>query len=309
MTNLIVLAIYLLIGVVIKRAGKFPDNTAQVLNLYVIYAALPGVIFTKIPDLHFSSDLIIPIITPWLLLAMSAVMVLLLSRWFNWSREVTGALLICVPLGNTSFFGFPMIEAFYGSDAIVYGLLYDQFGSFFGLAIYSTIIIALYRPLAAGESAERPRIMDIIKKIVLFPPFIALIIALIIKDMAYPEVFSVLTESLAVTLVPVIMVAVGFQLKFRLPKGSKTPLTVGLLLKLLVMPAVTLLVLASTTGIESTLVQVTIFEAAMPPMITAGAVAIMAGLAPILSAAMVGYGILLAFVTLPFLHQLLQWLQ
>ena len=60
MTNLIVLAIYLLIGVVIKRAGKFPDNTAQVLNLYVIYAALPGVIFTKIPDLHFSSDLIIP---------------------------------------------------------------------------------------------------------------------------------------------------------------------------------------------------------------------------------------------------------
>ena len=57
MTNLAVLGIYLLIGLVIKRAGKFPDNTAQVLNLYVIYAALPGVIFTKIPSLQFSTDL------------------------------------------------------------------------------------------------------------------------------------------------------------------------------------------------------------------------------------------------------------
>jgi len=53
---------------------------------------------------------------------------------------------------------------------------------------------------------------------------------------------------------------------------------------------------------------VTIFESAMPPMITAGAVAIMAGLAPRLSAAMVGYGILFAFVSLPIVYQLLQLL-
>lgn len=306
MTNLVVLAIYLLIGLVIKRAGKFPDNTAQVLNLYVIYAALPGVIFSKVPTLEFSSDLLIPIIIPWLLLVLSATFIYGVGRMLNWNRSIIGALLICVPLGNTSFFGFPMIEAFYGSDAIVYGLLYDQFGSFFGLAIYSTIIIALFKE-RDSDQATRPSVLEIVKKIVTFPPFIALVMALLLRDVEYPEVFAVLIESLAVTLVPVIMVAVGFQLKFRLPKGSKTPLTIGLVTKLLLMPLVTIGVL-SAVGFEQTLIQVTVFESAMPPMITAGAVAIMAGLAPSLSAAMVGYGILMAFVTLPLFYQLLQWL-
>ena len=306
MTNLAVLGIYLLIGLVIKRAGKFPDNTAQVLNLYVIYAALPGVIFTKIPSLKFSADLLIPVVIPWVLLTISAVLIYSLGKLLGWSRNIIGALLVCVPLGNTSFFGFPMIEAFYGSDAIIYGLLYDQFGSFFGLAIYSTIVIALFSESQDGANT-RPSIVTIGKKIILFPPFIALVIALFIKDATYPSVFAVLVESLAVTLVPVIMVAVGFQLKFRLPKGSKTPLFVGLLTKLLVMPMLTIGLLWGF-GFDSQLVQVTVFESAMPPMITAGAVAIMAGLAPSLSAAMVGYGILIAFITLPLFYQLLQWL-
>lgn len=306
MTNLAVLGIYLLIGLVIKRAGKFPDNTAQVLNLYVIYAALPGVIFTKVPSLEFSAELLIPVVIPWILLCISALFIYTIGRLLNWSRSIIGALLICVPLGNTSFFGFPMIEAFYGSDAILYGLLYDQFGSFFGLAIYSTVIVALFAEPADGQP-QRPSVLAILRKIVLFPPFIALVIALFIKDLQYPPIFAELVQSLAVTLVPVIMVAVGFQLKFRLPKGSKTPLFVGLLTKLLVMPFITIGLLWGF-GFDSALVQVTVFESAMPPMITAGAVAIMAGLAPSLSAAMVGYGILVAFVSLPLFYQLLQWL-
>ncbi|MGM0481784.1 MAG: AEC family transporter [Pseudomonadota bacterium] len=306
MTNLVVLAIYLLIGLIFKRLGRFPDNTAQVLNLYVIYAALPGVIFSKVPALEFSSELLIPALLPWLLLIISAGFVYAVGRLLNWSRSVIGALLICVPLGNTSFFGFPMIEAFYGSDAIAYGLFYDQFGSFFGLAIYSTIIIALFKEPIEGES-QRISAASVIKKILMFPPFIALIFALALKGTHYPAVFSVLIESLAVTLVPVIMVAVGFQLKFRLPKGSKTPLAIGLTAKLILMPLLAIAILW-VFGFDSQLIQVTIFESAMPPMITAGAVAIMAGLAPSLSAAMVGYGILLAFITLPLVYQLLQWL-
>ena len=302
MTNLAVLGFYLLIGFILKRSGKCPDNTAEVLNLYVIYAALPGVIFSKVPGLEFSADLLIPVIIPWVLLAFSAVFIFLIGRALNWRKEIVGALLVCVPLGNTSFFGFPMIEAFYGSDAIAYGLLYDQFGSFFGLAIYSTVIIALYK-----DQNETPTVTGVLKKIVTFPPFIALVLALLTKSLSYPDVFQSLIESLAVTLVPVIMIAVGFQLKFRLPKGSKTPLAIGLLTKLVLMPAVAMLLLFSF-GFDSTLIQVTVFEAAMPPMITAGAVAIMAGLAPRLSAAMVGYGILLAFITLPLTYELMQFL-
>lgn len=302
MINFAVLGLYLLIGFILKRTGKCPDNTAQVLNLYVIYAALPGVIFSKVPTLEFSSELLIPVIIPWVLLSVVAVFIAVLGRALKWRRDVVGALLVCVPLGNTSFFGFPMIEAFYGSDAIVYGLLYDQFGSFIGLAIYSTIIIALYR-----EQGDKPTVANVTRQIVSFPPFIALILALLTKNLTYPAVFQQLIESLALTLVPVIMIAVGFQLKFRLPKGSKTPLAIGLVTKLVLMPALAIGLLFGF-GFDSNLIQVTVFESAMPPMITAGAVTIMAGLAPKLSAAMIGYGILFSFVSLPMVYEILQWL-
>jgi malate permease and related proteins len=44
----------------------------------------------------------------------------------------------------------------------------------------------------------------------------------------------------------------------------------------------------------------TVLESAMPSMVTAGALAISHDLAPRLAAAMVGYGLLLSLLTLPF---------
>jgi len=52
-------------------------------------------------------------------------------------------------------------------------------------------------------------------------------------------------------------------------------------------------------GLEGVAVEVTLFEAAMPPMITAGIVAEQYGLEPGLANMLVAGGILLSFVTLP----------
>ncbi len=43
-----------------------------------------------------------------------------------------------------------------------------------------------------------------------------------------------------------------------------------------------------------------VFEAAMPPMITAAALAAMARLSPELGSALVGYGVVLSMLSLPF---------
>lgn len=58
-------------------------------------------------------------------------------------------------------------------------------------------------------------------------------------------------------------------------------------------------------GLNNLPSRVAILESGMPPMVSAGALAIMAGLSPELTAAMVGLGILLSFLTLPLLFQLL----
>lgn len=306
MGNFILIAGYLLIGLLLQRSRQFPQNTGQILNAYVIYVALPALVLQKIPFLEINSQLLIPALTPWALLAVTAPLLLWLSRRLQWSRGTTGAMLIIVPLGNTSFVGFPMIEAFFGSAGIPYALLYDQVGSFLILSIYATLIAAWYSH-APGQSSSRPSARQLLLKIVRFPPFIALVLALLVRGVSYPAIAQQFIDSLAHTLVPVIMVAVGFQLKFRLAPHDRKPLTLALVIKLVLTPAITLAALYGF-GLTDLVIQVTIMEAAMPAMISAGALAIMSGLAPTLAAAVVGYGVVLCLLTLPLWFYLLQWL-
>jgi malate permease and related proteins len=144
----------------------------------------------------------------------------------------------------------------------------------------------------------------VVKKIVVFPPFLALILALCLRQSTYPAVFLELLRSLAATLVPVVMIAVGYQLTLRLNREIMAQVGVGLALKLVGAPLAALL-LCRLAGLDGEAVRVAIFEAGMPPMVSAGALAVLAELSPPLTAALVGAGIVLSFATLPLLYQLL----
>ncbi|HEX5793017.1 MAG TPA: AEC family transporter [Rheinheimera sp.] len=299
MDNFLLVLAYLLIGVLLRRLPTMPENSGIALNMYVLYVALPALILKNVPQLQFSAELLIPAITPWLLLLAVVATVLLLSKLLHWSREVTGALLIVLPLGNTSFLGFPMTEALFGSSAMPYAVVYDQVGSFIALATYVTIIAALYSPTAA-----KPTVQGITLKILTFPSFIALALGLLLRGTEYPPLATQLIDNLAATLVPVVMVAVGFALTVKFSKAEISPLLSALGIKLVMMPALAAL-LWFGLGYSGTAVNISIFQAAMPPMISAGAIAIMAGLAPRLVSGIIGLGILTGLLTLPLVSWLL----
>ncbi len=300
MENFYLVLAYLVIGMLLRRLPAMPENSGLALNIYVLYVALPALILKNIKLLEFSYALMIPAVTPWLLLVVVVASVFALSKVFNWSREVTGALLIVLPLGNTSFLGFPMTEALFGQSAMPYAVVYDQVGSFIALATYVTIVAAIYSP-----SMSKPTPKSILLKIITFPSFIALVTGLLIRDLAFPPLATNLINNLAATLVPVVMIAVGFQLSFRFSKNEVSPLISALGIKLLLMPFAAW-VLWTTLGQTGIAVQISIFQAAMPPMISAGAIAIMAGLAPRLVSGIIGLGILAGLITLPVVFWLLQ---
>lgn len=302
MDNFVLILLFLSLGFLARRQSKFPAETPQVLNVFVLYVALPALVLQKIPSLQFSWNLLIPALVPWVLVLAVAGAVLLLGRLWQWPRDVIVALLIVLPLGNTSFLGFPMVEALFGADWMPYAMIYDQVGSFVTLATWSTILAAVY-----GQNQTTVTARAIVWRILTFPPFIALLVALLLKGFSYPPLLQKAIDSLALTLVPLIMFAVGFQLQLSFKGERLSPLLAGLTIKLLGMPLLALGGLL-LLGLEGKAVQVSVFEAAMPPMITAGAVAMMAGLAPRLVAALVGFGLLLSFITLPawswLLHQI-----
>lgn len=299
MENFILTISYLLLGMGLRRVPQFPKETATVLNLFIIYISLPALVLLKVPGLQLTADLLAPVLMPWAMLLCAAAIVIITARFARWDKTITGALLLLVPLGNTSFLGIPMVRAFFGEAGIPFAVLYDQLGSFLALATYGAVVIAVY-----GEG-QAPSLQKIVLRIATFPPFICLIIAFtLLKGITYPGAVATLLNSLAATLVPVVMIAVGFQLTLRLDKKVLAPLGFGIATKLLISPAIAL-ALCSFFGADNLPAKVAIFEAGMPPMVSAGALAIIAGLSPQLTAALVGLGIFVSFATLPLLFALL----
>jgi len=299
MSNFILTFSFLLIGFLLKHSKQFPEQTAQVLNLFVIYVSLPALILLNIPQLEFTDDLAVVVVIPWLILVISVLLVLFFSKLFNWDRQTLAVLLLLVPLGNTSFLGIPMVQAYYGKQAVAYALIYDQFGSFFALALYGSIILALYNEESKGFSLK-----VVIHKILIFPPFIALLTAILYSFFETSLMLTKVITPLAETLVPVVMVAVGYQLQLSIDRKHISAFIVGLSLKMIAAPFIVALLLYGFE-IKRVIYQVTIFESAMPPMISVGALAIMSGFNAKLTAAMLAYGILFAFISLPILHMLI----
>ncbi len=299
MANFTLIAIFVLLGVLFRRLKAFPDQTAHVLNMFALYVSLPAVILLKVPELSFSGETIVAAIVPWCMLLLSAILVIVLARSMRWTRATTGVLLLVVPIGNTSFMGVPMVNAFFGGAGIPHLILYDQIGTMLIFATYGAVILSLY-------SGEKSNVPTIIKRAFLFPPTTALIIGLSLRNWTYPQVIVNTLEDLGGVLTALVMTAIGFQMKLRLQRTTLKPLGAGLAIKLIIAPLIALLG-CRILGLDSLAADISIFEAGMPPMVTACALAAAAGMGVELAIAMAGLGIVLAFVTLPLIYGLIQY--
>lgn len=282
----------LLIGIALQKASA-PVDFAKSLNFFVIYVSLPATVLIQVPKIHFDLSALGVILIPWLLLPIVIALVILMTR--NHPPQTRAALLLVMPLGNTSFVGIPIVHTLLGEEAIGYVLMYDQFGTFLMLSLYGAAVIARYE-----TGAFHKRL--IMKKLLFFPPFIFLVFALVSGDM--PSLTQPYLQTLASTLVPLALVSVGYSMKF----GGEIDYGLfarSLVLKLVIMPLIAFGVLFAM-GTDPLALKTAVLESGMPSMITAGALAIAAGFAPALSAALVGYGIVVSLVTLPLIAYVME---
>lgn len=299
MENFVLIAVFVLTGMLFRRVRAFPPETVQVLNMFALYVSLPAVILLKVPQISFSGDILTPILIAWGALLLSAALVLAAARFFSWPRSAVGVLLLVVPIGNTSFMGVPIIRAFFGEAGLLHLVVYDQFGTMLIFATYGSVILALY----GREGTVSLR--GVAGRVLLFPPSIALAVGIALLPWKYPFLLERLLQTTADTLTPLVMTAIGFQLRFHLTPALRAPLWSGLGLKLILAPLAALLI-CRILGLSGLAVDVSILEAGMPPMVTAGALAVIAGMDAELSAALVGLGLLISFATLPLFYRLIQ---
>lgn len=303
MENILLLFLCLGIGFGLQFLKSFPKNGFVVLNHFVIYISLPALALYYIPRIDVSSNLLFPIGIAWLGFGLSFLFFYSLGKWLGWSKKLTGCLILTGGLGNTSFVGFPVIEALYGQKGLQTAIIVDQPGSFVVIATLGVTVATIF---SKGKVDSKL----IIKKIIFFPPFIAFVIACLLNvlNLDFPDLLKSVFQKVGGTVSTIALVAVGLQLKFDKRSQHWNFLTLGLFFKLMLTPLFFLILYKFILKGEGLIVNVSIMEAAMAPMITGAILASTYGLKPKLSSMMIGIGIPLSFLTLAFWYWLLSLL-
>ena len=289
MLNFILIGFCIVAGIVLRRLRVLPDDAHKGINIWILYLAVPAIALKYIPTIHWSRELLLPALMPVIVWIGSWLLFKIYSLIRPMDRATRTTLTLVAGLGNTSFLGFPLVVGYYGESALPIAVISDQ--------VTFVIMATLGSMMAMGASAEgQVSTVAILKKLLLFPPFISFFAALILPHFIDFTPALPLFDKIAVTLVPLALFSVGMQLSFVGWREELPLLSVGLGYKLVIAP---LLIAVLTLALHAARLigQISIFEAAMAPMITAGVLAAQYDLNPRLANLTVGIGILLSLIT------------
>ena len=293
MNNIIYLLIFLAIGFIAQKvlSEQKQINLANILNKFVINISLPALVIVYMIDLQVDTSMFLPAVTAWGLFFATCIVILLLSKILNFSRSITAAMLMSVAFGNSSFLGIPFTKAFFGDSAVAYAVVYDQLGSFLILSTFGVVILSIY-------STQKSSISKVLFKILTFPSFVAMILAILLNSSLIPTQIMELLNLLAATLTPLALVVIGLFLKLKIEKKHLKPFYIALSIKLIVAP-LTVWLLFKLLHLDSLASKVTILEASMAPMISSSMLAVMLNIERSFIISILGYGIALSFITIP----------
>lgn len=301
MSNILFVIICLALGILLRKSNRIPENAPSALNAFIINLSMPALTLIHIHALAFDWSLLFSVAMPWLFFGIGFIFFTGTGRWLNIPQKSVGCLILTCALGNTSFVGLPMIEAFFGKEFLSVGLVVDQAGTFLTL---STLGIITATRFSTGAVPFR----QLLRKILMFPPFYAFILAVILKPYTLPDWFSLFLDRMGATLIPLALLSVGLQIRFHAIHQNLKKILVGLSYKLFIGPALMLFFFVYILGGGGPVLRVTLFEAAMPPIIMGSIVAIEHKLDPPLATLLLGIGIPLSILTLSFWYTIFQWL-
>jgi malate permease and related proteins len=293
MNNFILIFFFLALGLVLQHIKQFPTRIYKMLNKIVIYVCLPAITLYHIPKIKWSNELLFPIASGWISFLLAFLFFHFLGRRLGWSNKLIGCLILTAGLSNSSFLGYPIVEALFGKKGLETAILVDQPGTFVVVSTLGVFVAAFY-------SKGSPDTFSIVKKIVFFPPFITFVVACLMNifqyDLNLNLQFGLLKIGSLVT--PLALLSVGLQLTFDRKSEHWRFLRLGLFFRLIITPFIILILYVFILKQHSKAIKITIIEMAMAPMITGAILASTYGLKPKLSSMMIGFGIPISFLTL-----------
>jgi predicted permease len=303
MNNFIQIFFFLFLGLLLQNVKRFPTHIYKSINKIVIYICLPAITLYHIPKIKWNNDLLFPIGAGWISFFLAFVFFHFLGRRLGWSNKLIGCLVLTAGLSNSSFLGYPIVEALFGKKGLETAILVDQPGTFVVVSTLGVFVAAFY-------SKGSPDAWSILKKVILFPPFVTFVVACSLNIFQYDLDLNLQSVLLKVgsLVTPLALFSVGLQLNFDRKSQHWRFLRLGLFFRLIVTPFIIMVLYVFIFNQHSEAIKITVIEIAMAPMITGAILASTYGLKPKLSSMMIGFGIPISFITLAIWYFIVQFI-
>lgn len=172
-----------LMGVGLQRFGVLDKHHASKLLRVVVNIGLPALILASISRIELSVELSLLPLAAVLTLLCTWPVVTVAGKWLGLPKPTMGSFVIGPMIMNMGFV-FPFVIAAWGAEGFALIALFD-FGN--GL-----IVLTLVYALSCWYGANESHWQHVVKDILIFPPFVALFIAMVINgaDLPVPDMLA-----------------------------------------------------------------------------------------------------------------------
>jgi hypothetical protein len=295
--NLFQVILFFSAGYFSRKSKILEEETAHYLIKFIIYISFPALVIYNVYYLHLNLEILNMIVAGWIVILFSIVFSFFVGQLLKLDKKSHAAFIMMATFGNTSFLGFPFVNALLGEENLKYAVVFDQLASFLPLSLLSGFILSY----GSGKSKK----FDI-KKVLTFPPFIALVFGLVVSHLVnIPEFVLISLKNLGDTVIPLALFSIGMNFRFSGVIGNLKNSLVVLFIKMIFVPVIFLGILKIFTNDLSMIWKTTIIEISMPPMVLASVLVINEKLDKELAVSSVGVGIIISFITVPFIFKLI----
>ena len=258
--SLAMIFIMILPGYIFRKRSIISVNQIGAVNSIVVNLTWPCLVIDAM-QIKFSADTLKDagyiVIVCFIAFAVIAVLGIPIVKHLKLNKSKQYLVLFMFLQGNTGFIGIPVIKALYGTNALFYAAIVE-----FANDIFLFTIGVLLIQMSAGVSLKiRP--LDLLS-----PGLVGVIIGIVlfIMDFKLPDVLGGSIEMIGNATTPLTMFSIGFQLgSIRLKEFFKEwQVYAVLFVKLMIVPAITVIILMILSEEIALLEKVIIILFAMP---------------------------------------------
>lgn len=260
----------ILLAVLLKKVKVLNKEHSMLFSKIVVKVTLPALIFSSLIGQSFDGSYLKMALVMVLVEIGIGILAWTIARSLRLSRAETGALILVSAFGMSTMLGYPLISQTFSGDlqAMQEAVVTSEFGVGFLLFIFGPLIAMYF----GGSGVDNKIILRSAGRFIISPVFLSLVLGVAFSFISIQQtneaylIGSRVLDVIAQANTLMVAMAVGLMIEMKATGRHLLFFSLAVLLKLLIKPALTFLMIENTQFTEM-MKEIIIIETAMPSAI------------------------------------------